>query len=170
MIAKVLLTVLAGATLLATGAATGPGMAMAHDCGEGWDMSSSGTADHDGHEDHCLPQPPTPNPIHTPATTVPQGAIPTETQPPPATEEPPAIAPPGAAPTQPTVPTPARAPVPNGARFAGQSPADPRGSGGSWFPLPLGSLAMLALLALIRAGFRARRNLEGNLDDRSPGG
>ena len=167
MIAKVLLTVLAGATLLAAGVAAGPGTAMAHDCGGAWDMSSSGTGDHDGHDDDCLPSPP--NPMHTPAATVPQVAIPTATQPPPATDEPPAIAPPGAAPTLPTVPTPARAPVPNGAGVAGRPPADPQGSGGSWFPLALGSLAVLALVALIRAGFRARRNLEGNLDDRSPG-
>jgi hypothetical protein len=168
MIAKVLLTVLAGATLLAAGVAIGPGTAMAHDCREGWDMSSSGSGDHDGQDDDCLPSPPTPNPIDTPAATVPQGAIPTETQPPLTTEEPPALAPPGAAPTVPMVPAPARAPVPNGAPpVAGRPLADPQG--GSWFPLALGSLAVLALLALIRAGFRARRKLEGNLDDRSPG-
>jgi hypothetical protein len=165
VIAKVLLAVLAAATLLTVGAAAGPRTAMAHDCQEGRVTYSHESGDH-GHDGNCPTPRPVPAAIGTRLPAPPQAAV---RPPAPAAipaDEPADLAPPAA----PAIPTPARTPGPNGlARTARQQLAGSESSGGSWLPLALGSLAALALLALIRAGFRARRELEEGLDARWPG-
>jgi len=154
---------------LVLGVAGAPATAWAHDCHGGWGMASTVLDDHGDHHGDC----PNPQPgvggggAYAP---YPAQAIAPAVTPLPAAMGDPALAPPAVSQAAPATPAPPSPPGLNAAgRAATQRTAAGSGAtGGSWLPLVLFSLAGLALLALIRAGFRARREIGAGLEARWP--
>lgn len=148
---------------------TAPTTASAHDCHGGWGMSSTVFDDHGDHHGDCPnPQPAVGGGAYAPYPA--RGVAPAVTPLPAGMGDPAALAPPAvpqAAPATQVPPSPAGS-SPAGRAAAQRAAAGSSVSGGSWLPLALFSLAGLALLALIRAGFRARREIGAGLEARWP--
>ena len=164
VIIKSCLAGLVVAAVVILGLAARSGTVLAHDCNDRSHGSPYGYY-HDGGHDCPLPQPaPTsvykPYPAPSPTAT---GGVASALQPPTpkstaavlAPQAPPIVRRPEAA---------ALAPV-EGSRVAASSDS----SGVSGLALAAGAVAMVALLTLIRAGFRARRRLGDGVDASWPG-
>ena len=166
MIAKRCRPALVVAVALVMGVAGTPSTASAHDCHGGWGAASAVLDDH--HGDCPNPQPGVGG--GGAYARYPAQAVAPAVTPLPAAMGDPALAPPAVPQAAPATPAPPGPPGPNAAgRTAAQHTAAGTGvTGGSWLPLALFSLAGLALLALIRAGFRARREIGAGLEARWP--
>ena len=162
VITKTCVTAVVVAAAVTIGLAARSGTAIAHDCDERSHASSYGSDYH--HDDKDCPtflpapiivQRPAHAPTPTPTTDV------ATLMPPPSTPNGIAAIP---APQAPVVRHSEAAGVAavEGARIAAASD----NSGVSWLALALGALAVVALLALIRAGFLARRQLGDGVDGR----
>lgn len=173
MIIKTCLAGLVVAGVLILGLAARSGTVLAHDCNDPSHGSPYGYGYyHDGGHNDC----PTPQPAPTSARK--PYYAPTQAAPSPAATSgvasalQPAPTPRGAAagglsPQPPAVrgPEAARLAPPEASRVAATS----NGSGISGLVLALGAVAVVALLTLIRAGFRARRRLGDGVDASWPG-
>jgi len=163
-------TCLAGLVVVAVavlGLAARSGTVLAHDCHDPWYGSSSGSGSHhDGGHDNCPILQPASTGARTPAyapAPITTGGVSSALQPQPT---------PGGA-----VGAPApQAPVARQPEAASTAPAEGSrvaassvSSGISGLALALVAVAVIALLMLIRAGFRARRRLGDGVDAGWPG-
>jgi len=169
LILVIIKTCLAGLVVVGVatfGMAAGSGTVLAHDCNDPWHWSSSGSGSHhDGGHDNCpIPQPaPTGagKPAYTPGPPL-AGGVASALQPEPTPSGQAAVL----APQTPVARRPEAAGIPpaEGSRVAASS----GGSGVSGIALALVAAAVITLLMLIRAGFRARRRLGDGVDARWP--
>ena len=169
MIAKKCRPALVVAAALVIGVGGTPTTASAHDCHGGWGVTSVVLDDHGDHHGDCPnPQPAVGGGAYAPYPA--PGVAPAVTPLPAGMGDAAALAPPAVPQAAPATPVP---PNPAGASAAGRAAvqrvvAGSSVTGGSWLPLALFCLFGLALIALIRAGFRARRAIGAGLEARWP--
>jgi len=169
LVLVIIKTCLAGLVVLAVatlGLAARSVTVLAHDCNNPWHMSSSGSdSHHDGGHDNCPILQPAPTgagkPVYTPAPAQ-MGGVAPALQPEPTPSGQAAVL----APQAPAAPRPEAAGIApaEGSRVAASSGS----SGVSAIALALVAAAVITLLLLIRAGFRARRRLGDGVDARWP--